>query len=172
MTRKLGLSWPILNTPLKVAQIDMCIKTDAQPVGNLLENYKRPELWLIWDPKWPKNGPLRPIFSTHLKVPGISMWSNTVVKLVNLFKKVTKHQKFLLLWDPKRPRNWAFGAHILHISESSNKIFENLNFDSFAGPKWPKIWASGASLLHTYKSSSNELVNQVSSEHSRNVSGK
>ena len=41
----------IFNTPLKVAQIDMYTKTDAQPVGNFLENNKRPEFWLIWGPK-------------------------------------------------------------------------------------------------------------------------
>ena len=48
---EIGPLGPIFNTPLKVAQIDMYTKTDAQPVGNLLENYERPEFWLIWGPK-------------------------------------------------------------------------------------------------------------------------
>ena len=46
---------PIFNTPLKGAQIDMYTKTDAQPVGNVLENYQRPEFWLIWWPNVAKN---------------------------------------------------------------------------------------------------------------------
>ena len=51
---EIGPLGPIFNTPLKVAQIDMFTKTDAQPVGNFLENDQRPEFWLIWGPKRPK----------------------------------------------------------------------------------------------------------------------
>ena len=48
---EIGPLGPIFNTPLQVAQIDMYIKTDAQPVGSFWENDQRPEFWLIWGPK-------------------------------------------------------------------------------------------------------------------------
>ena len=51
---EIGPLGPIFNTPLKVAQINMFTKTDAQPVGNFLENDQRPEFLLIWGPKRPK----------------------------------------------------------------------------------------------------------------------
>ena len=38
---EIGPLGPIFNTPLKVAQIDMYDKTDAQPVGTFLENDQR-----------------------------------------------------------------------------------------------------------------------------------
>ena len=52
---EIGPLGPIFNTLLKLAQIDMYTKTDAQPVGNIWENDQRPEFWLIWGPKWPQN---------------------------------------------------------------------------------------------------------------------
>ena len=45
----------IFNTPLKVVQIDMYIKTDVKPVEIFWENDQRPEFLLIWEPKGPKN---------------------------------------------------------------------------------------------------------------------
>ena len=123
----------------------------------------------------PKIGPLRPIFSKHLKVLGMSMWSNTVVKPVKTFWESDQTSEIFLtlgpkmaqklgLWDLYFTHLWkylqcAYKARLMWIqTKLFNKIFENLNFDSFGGPEWPKIWASGASLLHTYKNSSNELV--------------
>ena len=114
----------------------------------------------------PKAGPLGPIFSTHLKVLAMSMWCITDVKPVKTFWESDQTPEFDLLWDLKWPRNWAFEAHIVYISESSSndhikqdwcesggklfdKIFENLNFDSFGSPKWSKnlgLW----SLLFTH----------------------
>ena len=85
-----------------------------------------------------------------------------------LFEKVTKHQNFDLLWGPEWPRNWTFGAHIVHISESSpnghikqdwsestgnffRKYSKTLIMTHLESKSGPKIWASGAYLLHTYK---------------------
>ena len=124
----------------------------------------------------PKIGPLRSIFSTHLKVLAMSMWSNTVVKPVKTFWESDQTPEIFLTLGPKMAQkldlwgpyfthlwNWlqcAYKARLMWIqTKRFNKIFKNLNFDSFWGPKWPQIWASGAPLLHTYKSSSNELVN-------------
>ena len=45
---EIGPLGPILNTPLKVAKIDMHTKTDTQPLGIFWENDQRPEFLLIW----------------------------------------------------------------------------------------------------------------------------
>ena len=112
--------WPlraILNILLKVAQIDMNIKTDAKPVENFRENEQRPEFILILGPKWH----LRPIFSTHLKVLATSMWSNTQMKPVKRFLKKRTYIRILTdVGTPKWPRIWASEAHVVHISESSS----------------------------------------------------
>ena len=119
----------------------------------------------------------------------MSVWSHTVVKPVKTFwERDQTPESFLTLgpkmakkfglWSPYFTHFWkklqcAYKARLMWIqTKFFNKIFNNLNFVSFGGPKWPKIWASGASYLHTYKSSPSELVNQVSSEYSRNVSRK
>ena len=63
---EIGPLGSIFNTLLKVSQIDMYTKTDAQPVGNIWENDQRPEFWLIWGPKVaPKLGLWGP-YSPHI----------------------------------------------------------------------------------------------------------
>ena len=63
---EIGPLGPIFNTPLKVAQIDMYTKTDAQPVGNFLENHRRPEFWLIWGHKVAQQLGLWGPYSPHI----------------------------------------------------------------------------------------------------------
>ena len=143
--------------------------------------------YLFGGPEWPKNWTSEahwyspriqkymylqnsaseaPLCHTPLKVLAVCetilMW-----KQWKLFEKVTKVQNFDLRCGPKWPKNWNFGAHIVHISESSselqvrpvwtqrklfNKIVKNLNFASFGGPNWPKnldLW--GSSFTHLQK---------------------
>ena len=63
---KIGPLGPIFNTPLKVAQIDMYTKTDAQPEGNFLENDQRPEFWFIWGRKVAQKLGLWGPYSPHI----------------------------------------------------------------------------------------------------------
>ena len=48
---EIGPLMPIFNTPLKVAQIDMCTKTDAKPVENFRDNDQRLEFLIILGPE-------------------------------------------------------------------------------------------------------------------------
>ena len=133
--------------------------------------------------------PLKPIFSTHLKVNAMSnleqYWCETSE---NVLRKWPNTRIFYLICGPKWPRklgiwrpycthlwkqlHWEYKASLLWIQRKLfNKIFENLDFDSFGGPKWPKslgLWGP----FRTYKGRSNELVNEVSSESSRKCSRK
>ena len=109
-------------------------------------------LTYLGDQSGPKIGPLRPKFPTHLKVLAMIRWSNTDVKPVETFLESDQTPEFWL--------TWSFEAHIVHISESSsneqrkqdwcemiqrklfNKIYVNLNFDSFGDKKWSKKFGS------------------------------
>ena len=128
----------IPNIPLKVAQIDMCTKTNAKQVEFFLRKWPKTRIFTQSDQK---NWLLRSIFSTHLTVFAMSIWSNTDVKSVTTFWEMTKELNFDLLWDPKWPKNWAPEAHILHTTESTCNEHEkqywcetNENFLR----KWPK----------------------------------
>ena len=51
---ELNIIKPKLNTPLKIAKIDIETKTDGKPVELFWENDQRPEFLHIWGPKWHK----------------------------------------------------------------------------------------------------------------------
>ena len=90
------------------------------------------------------------------------------------FEKVTKDQNFYPKWLP----NWAFRPvlytflQVIPVSIQS-KIDVNPEETFKQNSQEPEFWlicASCAYCLHTYKSSSNQLINKVSSESSRNLS--
>ena len=114
---EIGPLGPIFNTSLKVAQMDVYTKTDAQPVGNCLENDQRPEFFTyLGAQSGPKIGTLRHIFSTPLKVLGMSMWSNTVVKPVKTFWESDQTPEIFFTLGPKMAQKLGLrGPYFTHL---------------------------------------------------------
>ena len=132
---------PIFNTPLKVVQIDIYTKTDAQPVGNFWENDKDRN-YDFGGPKWLKNWASEGhILHTSESILEWACERNTVVKPVKTFWESDQTPEIFLTLGPKWPRNWAFGAHILHIYESSSNAHIKQDWCESRQNVWkPEFW--------------------------------
>ena len=180
---EIGPLGPIFNTPLKLT----CTPRLMWNQWKFFEKMTKDRNFdLFGGPKWPRNWAsevhilhtYKSTWNEHVKQYCCETSENFLRKWPNTDLSYFGAQNgpeigplrgtyFTRLWQQLQ---CAYKARLMWIQgKLFNKIFENLNFDSFGGPK---IWASEASLLHSYKSNSNELVNQVSSEYSWNVSRK
>ena len=182
---EIGPLGPIFNTPLKLARIDMYTKTDAKLVEIFLENDQKTGILTY----------LGDLSEAHILHTYESTWNEHVkeygCETSENFLRKWPNTRNLSYSGAKMAQKLAFKRHIsfytsLTDSDSSSNAHikqdwreSRANFLTKYSKTWiltpleaqngPKIWAS---LLHSYKSSSNVLVNQVSSEYSRNVSRK
>ena len=115
MTWKLGL-WGQYSTPLKVAQIDMHTKTDAQPVEIFWENDQDRNFDLFGGPKWPQNW----ASEAHILHTSKSTWNEHVKQYCcetseNFLRNYQTPQIFLTLGPKIAQKLGPWGPYFTHL---------------------------------------------------------